>query len=578
MSRTPQFDAALDVVLKDLKPHERACKECGVQFRIYEEDIDFLYKLRVPPPKKCPACRMQRLLGCRLSLLPIFYKKTCAAPSHSEKVVSLYAEDNKRVTIYDYDYWWSDTWNPLDFGAPYNFQENFFSQFSKFSQKVPRQPLQRDPTSVNSEYTISGKSAKNCYYAGGCYLSEDICYGVTVVRSKQCVLVNTVERLEQGYSCVHTSRSYNCRFAYDSRDSVNCSFIFDCRNSSDCFGCTNLRNKQYCFFNEQLTKSEYEEKVRSINLGSRKALREYEKKFDVLFHSAIHRAVNNMKTEKSTGNDLKGCKNCFHSFFVLDSENVRYGAYADRIKDVLGVFGAGDCSLICESTSLASSTAIKFSNWVRNGLELEYCVELNSSEYCFGCIGLRNKKYCVLNKQYSESEYWPLIDRIKTEMLSRGEYGEFFPLSVSVQPYNNSNAMIEFPLSKEKVLNHGWFWQDEPESDIDLSTKLEVVKGEDLPDDIRDVSDDIVKKAVICERTGKPFRIVRAELDFYRQHNLPLPTIHPLLLIKDLLKFRHPFRLFRSSCAKCGTEVDTFYDPAKDLKIYCEECYLREVV
>ena len=41
--------------------------------------------------------------------------------------------------------------------------------------------------------------------------------------------------------------------------------------------------------------------------------------------------------------------------------------------------------------------------------------------------------------------------KIKTKMLLDREYGEFFPLSQSLHEYNNTYAMVEFPLTKEEV-------------------------------------------------------------------------------------------------------------------------------
>ena len=57
-SKTPEFDKALDEILKDLKPHARECKKCAQNFEIFKEDIDFYHKLRVPPPTFCPQCRL----------------------------------------------------------------------------------------------------------------------------------------------------------------------------------------------------------------------------------------------------------------------------------------------------------------------------------------------------------------------------------------------------------------------------------------------------------------------------------------------------------------------------------------
>ena len=37
---------------------------------------------------------------------------------------------------------------------------------------------------------------------------------------------------------------------------------------------------------------------------------------------------------------------------------------------------------------------------------------------------------------------------------------------------------------------------------------MQTIRAQDLPDNIHDVTDDILKKAIICEVSGRPFRIV----------------------------------------------------------------------
>ena len=180
-----------------------------------------------------------------------------------------------------------------------------------------------------------------------------------------------------------------------------------------------------------------------------------------ILDSAIRKCVTNIKVENCLGNDLKGCKNCFQCFRILDeSENLRYVGLADRIKDMMDFLGGSEDNWCYESTGIAHGNMIKFSYMVRTGIELEYCGECNNCENCFACFGLKNKKFCVFNRQYEQEEYWKIVDKIKTDMLRRGEYGEFFPLKYSAHGYNDSNAIIEFPMTKQEVLNMGWHWQD----------------------------------------------------------------------------------------------------------------------
>jgi hypothetical protein len=56
---------------------------------------------------------------------------------------------------------------------------------------------------------------------------------------------------------------------------------------------------------------------------------------------------------------------------------------------------------------------------------------------------------------------------------------------------------------------------------------------------------------VICEVSGKPFRIIKQELEFYRKHNLPIPHRHPDVRHTDRMKLRNPRKLRDRKCNKC---------------------------
>jgi hypothetical protein len=55
---------------------------------------------------------------------------------------------------------------------------------------------------------------------------------------------------------------------------------------------------------------------------------------------------------------------------------------------------------------------------------------------------------------------------------------------------------------------------------------------------IDDVSDDILKMAVLCEVSNKPFRITPQELAFYRKHQIPLPRKHPDIRHEERMNLR----------------------------------------
>ena len=575
--KTPEFDKAIKAILADLKPHDRKCGECGGEFRIEPEDIEFLKKFSVPSPTLCPACRLRRKLAYRINMLPVFYKKSCAAPGHSEKVLAFYPEDNP-IPVYDDSFYLSDKWDPISFGIDFSPGAPFFEEFYKFAVKVPHQTLQRDPRGIGCEYTISGLSSKNCYIATSPIRSENVYYARLPVGCRDSLDIHDVDNSEWCYEGVRLSRCYGCFYSTDLADCVDSYFLFDCVNCQNCFGCTNLRNKKYCFLNEQLSKDDYEDRMSKIDLGSRRVVERWRDKFRELENKAIRKNLKNIKVNNVFGNELENCENCQIAFRVFGgSKNIRHTVHVESSEEIMDVFGASDVSFLYESTAVAPGNNVKFSIMIRNGVGMEYCMECNDCQNCFGCLGLRSKKYCIFNKQYSEEEYWARVDKIKTEMLGRGEYGEFFPIHHSFIAYNDSNAGVEFPLTKEEVLKRGWRWQDQVESEVDLS-KIEILKPKDVPDNIVDVGEDILGKAIICEKTGKPFRITKYELDFYRKQGIPIPVEHPFERMRRRLKQQIPFRLWQTICSKCNKEIYSGYNPENKFVVYCEECYQKEVL
>jgi hypothetical protein len=160
-------------------------------------------------------------------------------------------------------------------------------------------------------------------------------------------------------------------------------------------------------------------------------------------------------------------------------------------------------------------------------------------------------------------------------MKNTDEWGKFFPKEHSCFAYNESTAQEYFPLTKEKAVQAGFRWREGAEEELQVSR---IVDAAQLPNDIRDVPDDILQWAVRSEKTGRPFRLVKQELQFYRTHNLPLPRIHPDERFEERFgTYANKPVIHQRQCVNCGKAVATTYSPERSERIYCEECYLKEV-
>lgn len=159
-------------------------------------------------------------------------------------------------------------------------------------------------------------------------------------------------------------------------------------------------------------------------------------------------------------------------------------------------------------------------------------------------------------------------------MRQDGERGEFFHPSLSPFGYNETIAQEYFPQSREKVVALGYAWTD---YEAPFPKVEGIVEAKDVPDTIQQVAEDILQQAIICEVSGKPFRIIRQELEFYRRNNLPLPTKHPDERHRERMNLRNPLQLRDRQCDKCSVMMKSTYAPERAEKVYCEVCYNKEI-
>jgi len=61
---------------------------------------------------------------------------------------------------------------------------------------------------------------------------------------------------------------------------------------------------------------------------------------------------------------------------------------------------------------------------------------------------LKNKEYCILNRQLSKEEREKISGPIIDQMKQAGIYGKYLPLELSSFPYNDTVANDLFPVKE----------------------------------------------------------------------------------------------------------------------------------
>jgi len=183
---------------------------------------------------------------------------------------------------------------------------------------------------------------------------------------------------------------------------------------------------------------------------------------------------------------------------------------------------------------------------------------------------LNRKKNCIFNKQYSEEGYKEMLNKIIVHMKETNEWGEFFPINICPYAYNETVSGVDYPMVKEHVLAKGWSWKDK-------DSKEYLKQNFIVPSNIDDVNDSLLQKVLACNHCGKNYKIVKAELDFYKNYRLPVSCLCSDCRYGEHLKNVNRRRLRQDKCQRCDKDIFTAYNSNYSGKIYCEECYLKEV-
>lgn len=581
----------------------KTCKYCNASFEITDKDLEFYKKISpvfpqnwelkaenwenlhvsnkvidlwnwkisyiIPTPTLCPDCRNQRRLSWRNE--QNLYRRKCDATG--KDIVSMYSPD-KDLIVYDKEFWNTDKcdvmkdWNNLDLS------KSFFTQFYELLYSTPIPSLTVSYESENSEYAIYSWKMKNCFMLFASWECESTMYSLWMIKTSHIIDCLDWSSLEKCYQVINSENCFWCIYTINSTNCQNCSFSYDLKNCSNCFLCYNLIWKNYCIENIEYSKDEYLEKIKELK---NKTIGNWWIFFDDISKKAINKNLMMVQSENSIWDNLKSCKNCINCFHFGEAENCKYSQ-----NWWMWCYNTYDGRWIWENLQFWYEVLDAWINAVTNCFLIScytcnytyYSINCHNSSHLFWCLWLKNKEYCILNKQYTKEEYEKLVPKIIWHMLDKWEWWEFFPSSISPFWYNETAAMEQFPMTREDVLKHDFNWSDyeHPLPKVD-----KIIHASMLPNDISKIPDDILNWAIECEVTKKPFRIVRQELEFYRKNDLPIPKRHPNQRHLDRVKLTNPKKIFDRTCDKCRKDIKTVYNPKDKKVVYCEECYNKEI-
>lgn len=153
---------------------------------------------------------------------------------------------------------------------------------------------------------------------------------------------------------------------------------------------------------------------------------------------------------------------------ILNSENTEYGTsvyYCNNVYNGFDVSNSKDCANIQDSFLCVNCYDVDYTSESEfcyesvdvfkcyNCTYLEDCANMRDSDFCsrcnnchdvFGCVRLRNKAFCIFNRQLSEAEYkdkikiyksWPAEKILKTVE----ELNNRFPVTQTHEDFNENS-------------------------------------------------------------------------------------------------------------------------------------------
>ena len=568
MSRTPQFDIRLKALLDATMPGERVCPISGEKWMLTAEDIERFRAWGVPVPEYSPTIRLKELAGWGAGI-DLWWKPHFQT---DKPILSGIHPDALSPTMTDKE-WFEKDWG-AEYSAEADASQPLFNHIRPLIEHVPYPSL----SSHGSTNCVGCGMVDcvDCYMAFGCKMVKDSWYTFRTQYSERVMDAPFLLRCENVFASAKSVGCNSCTQIFECNQCLRSAFLFDCQNCEDCFCSSNLRRKQYVFLNEQLTEAEYKTRMKQVDLSSTEQFEYWKSEFHrVVSEQTIWPENFSVNVQNCVGEGMMDSLDC--SGFLMDnSRAIRDGWNifdSEHLDTVVISYNSNDCYNV--SVALASHN-IKFSFVAEQSQDCEYVINCYSCENCFGCVGLNRKKFCILNKQYTEEEYWQKLDEIKCAMLDRGEYGRFFPAVFAPLGVKYGYGYVVAPLTNEELAKLGGR-DDDPIAGMRFApydVNAPTSKIADVPDRITNVGDEWIGKQFFDAEANRRYSVNASELAYRKEHGYPFPRRHYTARLKDLVASVNGPIQEKAVCAKCSKQIMTSESSVYPKRtICCKPCY-----
>ena len=111
-------------------------------------------------------------------------------------------------------------------------------------------------------------------------------------------------------------------------------------------------------------------------------------------------------------------KDCYLIVNADYSERCLYGKGVNRCFDCLDCFKTYDCEACYQCCNCNNCTFSTYLFDCHSSNECHFSYNLIGCEHCFGCVNLRNQRFCLFNEQLSQAEYESTVQRLRHECVA----------------------------------------------------------------------------------------------------------------------------------------------------------------
>lgn len=428
--------------------------------------------------------------------------------------VSIYPESDKHGLLVD-----PNEYEIIRQSLPdmaYDPNQDFFIQFASLFLQTPKPHLHHFSGLENALYTNYTSNTSNAYLSfnttGDC---SKVYYSLSTKINSHEVYNSVMTRIHctavyQSVCVVKSHEVFYSSHIEDCTDIRNCENMIGCQH---CIACNDLTNQLYCINNQVVSHEEYE-KYKTYHIDKLKSGN------DIIIPS-----VRNVKHSNEFTLLSSDYQNSFCNYNVHEGRNIVFSGHEDGLLGAYDtVFGSGGknyaavCGINWDSENIFCSVGLRKCFDVYYSYYCEYC------SFCLGCVGLKNKSYCILNKQYTQDEWYAKVDEIFWNMQKDWTLWSFFPMTLNPFGYDDTLAWI---MDAEHVLesdDENIIWDISLGEDEVFSATLIDIWMSDYPK--------FTNKVIVDSETGKKYKILPQEAAFLQKYRLPLPTRHWLSNLK----------------------------------------------